>query len=179
VPIGFRQQERARVQPQNRHRFRPRIQIAQLRNCPRQRPTQESPVPKPAPKRSPSRAEAGPRPAFRVLASRRLQRLSSESHCLSRDPNLADRNHFDPLTRNNDGPLPQDTTDTDEKGCSCDSRNKDPEKPGRRLAAKEESGHFRAPQPECFAASGSVDAPLAAVQWGTLRNHAECTRMRQ
>ena len=93
-PACLSQEPRHRAASVGR-RGRAWAQFARLRSCPR---------PGPAPKRACRRAEAGRSPAFRMPTCRCMQRLSSESHCLSRDPNLADRSYFDPLTRENNGP---------------------------------------------------------------------------
>jgi hypothetical protein len=57
---------------------------------------------------------------------RGMQCVWKESHRLSRDPNLADRSYFDLITRENNGPLPQDMN---EKVRSRNSQSLDQESP--------------------------------------------------
>jgi hypothetical protein len=71
-----------------------------------------------------------------------MQRLSSETHSLSRDPNLADRNYFDAITRDNYGPRLKIRTKKGAYGTARAWTRK------TRTPAKEESGHLRAPQPQ-------------------------------
>jgi hypothetical protein len=96
-----------------------------------------------------------------------MQRLSSGTQSLSRDPNLADGSYFDPLTQENNGPLPENSN---EKGRLWNSQSIGPENPD---AGKKESGHLRAPQPKRFAAR------MRQVSGGALGNDDERLWWRQ
>jgi hypothetical protein len=123
---------------------RRRARFVRLRNCP---------CSEPDPKRARQRAKAYRSPTFRMHTCRCVKRLSSETYRLSRDPNLADRSTFDPLTRENNGPRLGIRTNKGAYGIAREWTRKT----RTQIAAKRETGHVRAPQPKRFTASESVD----------------------
>jgi hypothetical protein len=96
-------------------------------------------------------------------ASRCMQRLSIGTHSLSRDANLANGSYFDPLTLENNGPLPEDSN---EKGRLWSSQSMDPEKLDAGWRQKTRAAI-------CERRSRKICRTHAAGEWGALANHAE------
>jgi hypothetical protein len=76
--------------------------------------------------------------------NRRIQRLSRGTHGLSRDPNLADESHFDPLTPRTTARCLKIRTER----ARMEQPKHGPGQSGRRIAARIKSGQSRTPQPK-------------------------------
>jgi hypothetical protein len=93
-----------------------------------------------------------------------MQRLSSETHFLSRDPNLADRSYFDPITRENNDPLPEDRN---AKARLWTSKNMGPENPDAEWRQKRRAAICERRSPKGLLHRGLSTLPLAVVSGGS------------